>query len=174
MKKPRLIPVGRIARPHGVRGALKLYPYGETLAGQSSGDKLFLNSASRRTRSELTFVSLRSQGRVWVAQFEELTNVDEAREFVGEEVFLPEDRLPPTGEGEYYHYQLIGLSVETLQGRQMGTLRAIIETGGSDVYVVDFDGSEILIPAVEGVILDVDLVRQRMVIDPPEGLIDDL
>lgn len=174
MQNPRLVPVGRITRTHGIRGAVKLYPYGETLAGQSSGDKLFLDSSSHRARSELTVVSLKVQGRAYVAQFEELADVDEARSLVGEDVFLPEDRLPPAGEGEYYHYQLIGLSVETTQGRQVGILQSIIQTGGNDVYVVDFQGREILIPAVEEIICEIDLARNRMVIDPPEGLVDDL
>lgn len=175
MKEPRLIPVGKVTRTHGVRGAVKIYPYGESLAVQEPGEKLFLPPFSGRSKlRELTLVSIEPQGKLLRAQFREVATMDEAQGIVGQELFLPEDRLPQTEEGEYYHYQLIGLRVETVQGRQIGVLRGIIETGANDVYAVESESGEILIPAVDEIILEVDLERGRMVIDPPEGLIDDL
>jgi 16S rRNA processing protein RimM len=174
MSENRLIPVAKLVRTHGVRGALKIYAYGESLAAQSAGDRLFLQSASGKKRSELTLAALQPQGKLWIAVFEEISSIGEAQEMVGEELFLPEDRLSPTEEGEYYHYQLIGLKVETLDGRTLGTLQTIIETGGNDVYVIDVDGKELLVPAVEEVVSKVDLESRVMVIDPPEGLLDDL
>lgn len=175
MKEPRLIPVGKIARTHGVRGAVKVYPYGESLAIQEAGDKLILEpSAGASKLHELTLLSLKPQGKFLLAQFEELTSMEEARAMVGQEVFLREDRLPPTEEGEYYHYQLIGLKVETVQGKHVGVLRGILETGGHDIYSVESEGKEILIPAVDEFISEVDLENGRIVIDPPPGLIDDL
>jgi 16S rRNA processing protein RimM len=175
MKKVRLIPVGKIARTHGVRGAVKIYPYGESLGLQEPGDKLILQpAASARKQHDLTVSSLKPQGKFLLVQIEELTSIDEARAVVGEEVFLPEDRLPPTEEGEYYHYQLIGLRVETVEGKPVGILSSIIETGANDVYSVESEGREVLIPAVDEIITEVDLEGGRIVIDPPEGLIDDL
>jgi len=175
MKELRLIPVGKIARTHGVRGAVKIYPYGESLALQEPGDKLILQpAAGTLKRHDLTLLSLKPHGKFLLVQLEELTSMEEAQAVMGEEVFLPEDRLPPTEEGEYYHYQLIGLRVETVEGKPVGILRGIIETGGNDVYSVESEGREILIPAVDEIIAEVDLERGRIVIDPPEGLIDDL
>jgi len=93
---------------------------------------------------------------------------------VGKEVFVPEEALPPTAEGEYYYYQLIGLRVEGVDGRAFGVLRAILDTGSNDVYVVKGDDREILIPAIAEVIREVDLQHGKMIVDPPEGLLDDL
>jgi len=95
-------------------------------------------------------------------------------EVAGAEIFLPEDCLPPPSDNEYYQYQLLGLKVETLQGRRIGTLRGILETGDADVYSIDFHGKEILIPAVDEIIVKIDLKQGLIVVDPPEGLIDDL
>ena len=175
MKESRLIPVGKIARTHGVRGAVKIYPYGESLALQGPGDKLIVEpAASTRKRYDLTLLSLKPHGRFLLVQFEEITSMDAAQAILREEVFLPEDRLPPPEEGEYYYYQLIGLRVETVKGEPVGILRSIIETGANDVYSVESEGREILIPAVDEIIIEVDLEGGRIVIDPPEGLIDDL
>jgi 16S rRNA processing protein RimM len=174
MNVSRLIPVGKIARTHGLRGAVKIFPYGETLDELKPGGKLFLHPASDSKQSELTLVHSRSQGKFRVVQFAELPDVDAAQRVVEQEVFLPEECLPATSEGEYYHYQLIGLRVETAGGKPMGILRGIIETRGNDVYVLDHAGREILVPAITEVILEVDLQAGKMVIEPPEGLIDDL
>jgi len=174
MKVSRLIPVGKIARTHGLRGAVKIFPYGETLGELGPGGKLYLYSASDSRQSELTLVQSRSQGKFRVVQFAELPDVDAAQGVVEREVFLPEECLPGTSEGEYYYYQLIGLRVETTGGKQIGILRGIIETGSNDVYVVDHIGREILVPALAEVILEVDLQEGKMVIEPPEGLLDDL
>ena len=174
MASSRLVPVGKIVRTHGLRGALKMVPYGDTLGQLESGRKLYLQVAAEVGATELTLVQLRSQGRHFIAQFAEFLDVDAAREVVEQEVFLPEDHLPPTGDGEFYHYQLIGLRVETTGGRELGVLRAIIETGSNDVYVVEHNNEEILIPAIAEVICEVDLQRGNMVVEPPEGLLDDL
>ncbi len=119
---------------------------------------------------QLTLVSLRAQKRVWIAQFEEIENIDQAQALTGKEVFIDKDRLPLLPEGEYYHFQLIGLSVETKEGEPLGTLSAIFETPGNDVYVVESGEKELLIPAVEDVICEVDLQSRKLIVDLPEGL----
>lgn len=174
MQEPRLILVGKIVRTHGIKGAVKVFPYGESLAAQDVGAKLFVAAESGQEAETFTVVSAHPQGRYWVMRFQEVMSVDEAQDIVGKEVFLPEDRLPATLEGEYYHYQLIGLEVVTKEGEMVGTLQGIIETGGNDVYSIYRNGKEVLVPAIEEVICEVDLGRSRMVIDPPEGLMDDL
>jgi 16S rRNA processing protein RimM len=96
--------------------------------------------------------------------------MDQAQTLSGKDVSVQRDRLPELPEDEYYHFELIGLSVETTEGRHLGLLRAILETGSNDVYVVDCEGKELLIPAVEDVVCEIDLQNKRMVVDLPEGL----
>jgi len=167
-----MIPVGRITRTHGIRGAVKINPYGESLAVQPAGGKVYLRAQAAMEARELTIESLRPQGNLFIAKLAEITTMEDAEAVRGEEVFLPEESIPPASEGEYYHYQLIGLVVEAKDGAEIGVLRGIIETRGSDVYSIDCGGREILIPAVEGIVCEVDLERGRITIDPPEGLMD--
>ncbi|MBP8644489.1 MAG: 16S rRNA processing protein RimM [Syntrophobacteraceae bacterium] len=170
----RMVAVGKITRAHGVRGAVRIYPYGETLGLQGPGDKLFVHSGSGTGLTELTIVHLRYHKNVWIVQTEELVEMDAVKAMAGEQVFLPEDRLPATAEGEYYQFQLMGLAVETVEGKRLGVLREILSTPGHDVYVVESKTGEILIPAVDEVVRSIDLAGRKMVIDPPDGLIHDL
>jgi 16S rRNA processing protein RimM len=169
-EKIRLVPVGRIVRTHGVRGALKIFPYGETLAATSPGETLLLQAAEQGGESELTVAELRPQAKLWIGRFKEVPTVDDALRVCGSELFIPEDRLPPLEEGEFYHFQLIGLTAETEEGRVLGVVREIMETGGNDVYVLEGEGGELLVPAIEEVVLRIDLDRKRMVLRLPEGL----
>lgn len=170
-----MVPVGKIGRAHGVRGALRLYPYGESLAQQQAGDRLRVSDTARGGKEDtLTLTNLRPQGKFLIAQFSEITSLEEAERFIGHEVLLPMDRLAKTSEGEYYHCQLIGLEVRTIDGKVLGKIARIIETGSNDVYEVDHQGGEVLIPALEDVIVEVDLARGEMTVDPPEGLMNDL
>lgn len=174
MEGSRLIAVGRIVKTHGVKGEVKVFPYGESMAFQSPGGRLFLGGLSEVTNKAVTLMSARSLGKNWIVRFQELMSMNEAQKTVGCEVLLPEGNLPPTQEGEYYHYQLIGLEVVTKTGVVVGILRGVMETGSHDVYSVESHDREILIPAVEEIICEIDLKQNRMVIDPPEGLLDDL
>jgi 16S rRNA processing protein RimM len=173
MAEPRWVPLGRIGRSHGIRGAFRINPHGETLATRKPGDVLYLRSSAGPVRP-MTLVSLRRQGRSWVAQVAEVTTMSAAQQLVGEELCLPEHLLPPAEPGEYYYYQLVGLRVETTGGEFLGTLREILATGANDVYLVDHAGKEVLIPAIADVILAIDLEQGRILVDLPEGLADDL
>jgi 16S rRNA processing protein RimM len=170
MEKSCLVPIGRVVRTHGIRGAIKIHPYGETLGELAAGEKLFCATEEGVAGRELTLVSLRAQQRVWIGEFVELKDIDQARELAGKDLHVPLERLPALPEGEYYQFQLIGLSVVTKEGEKLGTLRSIFETGGNDVYVVDLGDRELLVPAIEDVICEIDLENGRIIVDLPEGL----
>ena len=77
MDKSSLVPVGKVVKTHGIRGALKVRPYGETLGEMGAGEKLFF--IENGVQLQLTLVSLRAQKRGWIAQFEEIETFDRAR-----------------------------------------------------------------------------------------------
>lgn len=175
MSQSRLISIGKIVRTHGVRGAVKVHPYGETLAASAPGDRFHLEAAPGKPDRLLTLSSLRAQKSDWLAEFEEVGDMEAALAVVGSEILVPPERLSVPDDDEYYHYQLLGLSVETVTGVRLGVLRQILETGANDVYVVEREGGgESLIPAIADVIVRVDLEAGLMIVEPPEGLLDDL
>jgi 16S rRNA processing protein RimM len=112
-------------------------------------------------------VAQRPKGLIAV-HFEGITDRDSADMLRGADVCVPESSIPPAPQDTYYHYQLIGLAVVNLSGRQIGTLSGIMETGANDVYVVtDETGSEILIPAVRDVIKEIDISNKIVKVDLP-------
>ncbi len=170
MDNSSLVPIGKVGKTHGVRGAVKVHPYGETLEELEVGEKLTAISSDGRVSLELTLTGSRPQQRVWICEFDEINDMAQAQALTGSELFVPRDRLRPLPEGEYYHFQLIGLTVETPEGESLGVLRAILETGSNDVYVVDCDGRELLLPAIEDVVREVDLPNRKIVVVIPEGI----
>ena len=97
-----------------------------------------------------------------------------AESLVGAELFFEKSMLPELEAGAYYWEDIIGLSVYSSEGAYLGKIESIIETGSNDVYVVSDPNQdprkEILIPALESVVLEVDINSKIMRVDLPEGL----
>ncbi len=90
----------------------------------------------------------------------------------GQLLTVPEADAEPLPEGVFYHFQMIGMSVQTAEGEDLGRLVEIIETGANDVYVIrKEDRRDILIPALVEVVLSVDLDGEGMIVQLPEGLV---
>ena len=89
----------------------------------------------------------------------------------GQLVQIPIEEAVPLEQDEYYEHQIVGLAVWTAGGDYLGTMDEVISTGSNDVYVVQSEGREILIPAIEDVVLEINLAQGRMVVELMEGLI---
>jgi len=83
---------------------------------------------------------------------------------------IPASRLRQLPDGQYYHFDIIGLEVSTTGGTVLGKVTEILNCG-NDVYVVKGEGKEILIPATRDVVKSIDLKTRKMVIEPIEGLL---
>jgi len=99
---------------------------------------------------------------------------DQAEKLVGSELLMNRADLPEPDEGTYYWDDIIGLTVFTVHNEILGCVTSIIRTGSNDVYVVkrsdEDDSVEILIPALESVVVAIDLEKKTMRVDLPEGL----
>jgi len=106
-------------------------------------------------------------------QFEGITSTEAANRLRGALIEIDEADLPELGEDEYYVHDLIGLRVVTSAGEEIGTLEDVLETGSNDVYVVKRPGQkDVLVPAIDGVLLDVDLEGGVVTIEAVPGLLD--
>lgn len=90
----------------------------------------------------------------------------------GQLLTVPEADAEPLQDGAYYHFQIMGVPVRTVDGEDLGRIAEIIATGANDVYVVRLEGRrDILIPAMEDVVLSVDLEGDGMTVQLPDGLV---
>ncbi len=161
------LPIGKVVRTHGLKGHLKVVPYGETLSGLIAGETITACLPDGCSLN-LIIVEVRPHQKAFLLLSREISSVKEARNLVGAELCVPKSRLPPTAPNEFYWYQLIGLEVVNTDDQRLGILQEIIETGSNDVYVVRHGEEEILIPAIDEVVLEVDLQRRVMIVDLPD------
>ncbi len=162
--------IGEIVGVHGIKGTNKLRSYGESLSVFSSGSSVLVRDRrGRETRCEICWVKPHTGTPLIL--FKGIANRDQAKELIGAELFIPQSELPDLDEDTYYWHDLIGIEVYTTAGEFLGRIESIIETGSNDVYVVKSNEKEVLIPALESVVLDIDLTHKRMKVDLPEGLI---
>jgi 16S rRNA processing protein RimM len=84
---------------------------------------------------------------------------------------VPESDLEPLPDGQYYRYQLIDLDVLSTTGASLGRVAEVLTTGANDVYIVRGERGEILVPATDEVVKEIDLERGRMLIEEVPGLI---
>jgi 16S rRNA processing protein RimM len=161
-----LVAIGKVVKAHGVRGHLKVVPFGETLGGLGAGEEVSARLPDGSIERLIT-VEVRAQRQAVLLLSREVMTAAEAQRLVGAEICVPESRLPVLAADEFYWHQLIGLEVLSVDGRRLGTIRQIIETGSNDVYVVQEGQEEVLIPALAEVVREVDLERRLMVVDLP-------
>jgi 16S rRNA processing protein RimM len=170
--KYRLVTIGIVAKPKGVGSRLRILPLTFDPARYLDLESIFIEKEG--SLHEKVIESAEMKGRHVFLNIKGITTVKECNEFVGNEVKIHESQCPALPDGEYYHYQIIGLEVFTDSGLYLGTVTDIIETGSNDVYSVTHETKEILIPAIADVIEEIDLDRNRITIHPIEGLLNDV
>jgi 16S rRNA processing protein RimM len=103
-------------------------------------------------------------------RFEGVATPEAAAVFQGSELTVPAASLASLPKGTYYHYHLISMKVFTQDGTFLGTLAEILTTPGNDVYVIRHGETETLLPALAGVVLDVNVAEARMTVEIPPSL----
>jgi 16S rRNA processing protein RimM len=168
----RLVAIGEVTRPHGLHGELRVTPLTDDPDRFSRLEACVLwdPATDRRDRRRLT--AARRHGGAVVLGLAGCDSVEAARSLVGRLVAVPEQEALAPGPGRFYPWQLAGCRVETEDGREVGTVTGIETSPAHDLWVVDAGGRECLVPAVPEIVVDVDLAGRRVVIRPPDGLLD--
>jgi 16S rRNA processing protein RimM len=171
MSADSLILMGKIAATHGLRGQLRIVSYSGSFDSFLSIDSVMLKDRSGRT-NKFSVAGATVHGNKLLLTLAGFTDINEVLPFVGSELYLRRDQLPSAADDEYYWYDLIGLKVVTSSGEPLGRLESIIETGSNDVFVVKSAEREYLIPALQDVVVNIDLAGGVMTVTPFEGLFD--
>ena len=170
MEKKGYVLIGKIVGVHGIKGTNKLKSYAESLSVFNHGRSIIVrDNLNRETCVELNWV--KSHTRTPLISFKGVTDHDQAQALIGAELFIPETELPELDEDTYYWFELIGIEVYTTEDEYLGRIESIFPTGSNDVYVVKDEQKETLVPALDSVVIDIDLEHKRMRVDLPEGLV---
>jgi 16S rRNA processing protein RimM len=164
-----LLEIGRIIRPQGLAGRLKVLSYLESQDVLDGLAELFIG----RRAQEATVFPLHAvqKGReFFILKLGGIEDKDAASKMVGSSVWMPSEAMKKLPDGEYYWREIIGLEVVTEEGRILGRIESVFPTGSNDVYVCRGMEKEILLPAIGDVILKIDRDHGLMVVRLLKGL----
>lgn len=168
--EPEYLVVGKLRRPHGVKGELLMEIVTDFPDRLTEGRHVFIGEK----HLPATIVGRRQHHQGLIVKFQEVDSPEAAAAFRNRSVSVHTSDRPRLPDGYYYHYELVGCSVVLEDGRLLGVLAEVLQTGANDVYVVrQENGHELLLPAIPSVILDIDLPKQRLRVRPLEGLLED-
>ena len=161
-----------IVGAHGIKGAVRVKFFTETPEYYLAVKLFFLENAGQLLPLIVSRILPSKKG--WIILFEEIEDRNAAENIKGCCLLLPDEQLKPLESDEFFVHQLIGCRVEDQNGLFLGEVVDFLETGANNVYEVHNGESEFLIPDVPHVVLELDLEKQLIVIDPLPGLIENL
>ena len=159
--------VGRIGRAHGVLGEA-------TIEVQTDDPDIRFQIGNKLTLDDgrqLTIRSSRWHNQILLLAFEAIVDRNQIEELRDQLISADVD-LDSLAPGEYHFQQLIGSQVFLQSGDLVGIVSEIVKLPGQDLLSVDKDGKEVLIPMVKQIIISIDVEKKKIVINPPEGLLD--
>ena len=176
-ERPVTVATGLRLRGAGGRLTARLVPRGIDQLGRTPS--VLVGSAGGPSGTfeveEYTIYS----GKV-VLKLRGVDTAEQARELVGKDILLPCNRLVDLPEGTYYIFELVGLTVETVDGRRLGTVRDVVETGGTPLLAIEpqeargrgGEEKEILLPVARSICRTIDAQAGRIIVEPPDGLLE--
>jgi 16S rRNA processing protein RimM len=168
-KRPEYITVGRFGRPRGVSGDIYVIPATDDPERFLELTQIIAVGKSKRTTLHLESAAIIS-GRP-VVKVKGIDSREEAAQLTNLSVEIPIDQARPLEEGSFYQFDLVGCKVIGVDGIEYGVVEEILFYPASDVYRIKSDRfGEVLLPVVDKFVIDVDVDRKRIVIQPPEGL----
>ena len=166
-----MLRVGVITSPHGIKGEVKVFPTTDDAKRFKELKKVILDTGKEYIPMEIEHVKFFKN--MVILKFKGYDNINEIEKYKSRDLLITRDQAVDLAPDEYFITDLIGLTVVSDQGAELGTLKDVLETGANDVYVVAMkDGKELMLPAIGDCILNVDLEQGRMEVHVLEGLMD--
>lgn len=161
--------VGKLLKPHGIRGKIKMEYFGDDLDRFDAYREVFIPNGLGRPRRYGILNVVPRPPRL-ILQLEGMTRIEDVEPLAGKPVMVKRADLPPLEAGEYYWAELLGMTVETDEGREIGKVKEIFPTGAHDVLVVEGKRREIFLPMTEIVVTHIDRQKKVMRVHRVEGL----
>lgn len=157
------VTVGRILGAHGVRGEVKVQPLSDIPARFNTGARLWVNGTACRIERS------RWQGRGLILKLEGVDDRNTAEALRGADLLVPEP-APLPDEGIYYLHDILGMTAVDRSGEILGRVADVLSTGSNDVYVIEGERGQLLVPALDDIVVEVDVKARRLVLELVEGL----
>ncbi len=163
--------IGIIVNTHGIRGEVKIKPTTDEPKRFELLKSVMVDL--NNTIKSYTLKHIKYHKQLIIAQFNELTTMNDAEGLKGGIIKIPRSSALPLEDNEFYVSDLIGLKVKTVEQEVLGKISDVIFTGGNDVYVVKSEGKkDLLIPAIKECVKTIDLTQKIMLVEVMKGLLD--
>jgi 16S rRNA processing protein RimM len=169
VREKDFLTIGRVVKPHGVKGKIKVDYFGEDPSRFPSFREVFIEDNLGRLQAYEILEAVPQPPRI-ILRLKGIERREEVEPLVGKEILIERGSLPDLKEGEYYWFDILGMVVETEKGKRIGRVKEIFPTGANDVYVVEGKRREIFLPATDEVIQSIDIKKGRMKVVRMEGL----
>lgn len=164
----KYIQIGKISNVHGIKGELRVIPLTDDMRRYDDLNEVYIGI--NRELFEIERVNY-SKNQV-ILKLKNINSISEAEEYLNNFLWIDIEDSNKS-EDSYFLFEIIGLDVFDLKGRNIGKVKDVIQTGRNDLYLVKNQEKESLIPAVKEFIKEIDLENKKIIIDPIEGLIDE-
>jgi 16S rRNA processing protein RimM len=165
-------PVGKVAKPHGIKGEIKVQPYSGDPATLPGFPTVRLMDSEHRPVGTYRLTGGRMQGRLAILRLAGIESREQAEAVAGCEVWVEKVHLPPLTDQEFYWREMKGRRVVTTDGLELGEVTDLLATGAHDILVVSGRGREYLIPATREFMVESGEESGTIVIQPVPGLLE--
>lgn len=165
--------IGKIVNTHGLRGEVKVTVWMDSPEDFEDIKNVYVKK--RREEEKFTVKNIKYQKNNLIVKFSELNDINTAEQYKNCVLYAERDELGELPEGVYYIADLIGLEVYNEDGEKIGVLADVFNTGANDIYDVKREGKKnLLLPAIDDVLLETDIEGGRIVVHVMEGLDDEV
>ncbi len=170
MRKDDCFQLGHISRLHGFKGWIVAVFDTDRPEAYQNLESVLIEWNDELVPFFIEEMSRNSKGH-FIIKFEDITNEAAAQKLVNSELWLPLSALPKLKGKNFYYHEVIGYQV-VVEGKAIGPCTNIIDSSAQALFLIDAQGKEVLIPAIDEFILEIDRTNRRLLLSPPEGLLD--
>ena len=172
-----MLPVGSLVAGHGVRGLARVKPFNPDSPALAGCSEVWLKRRGEDQLTRFEVTQVRPYKRLFLMGLRGIDSLTDLEPWFRSEVLLEMSAVPEPEEGEVYHFEVMGLTVKTVDGEAVGKIVDVMALPANDVWVLESIGDgplrEILIPVAPQIVKEIDLAARFAVIDPPLGLLDE-
>ncbi|WP_138414880.1 ribosome maturation factor RimM [Aquibacillus sediminis] len=170
----KLFNVGKVVNTHGIKGEVKVIRITDFEERFQPGTNLVWVNKEETKQVPLVVDGHRKHKDFDLLHFQSYNSINDVESFKGGLLKIQHEDLTPLDEGEFYYYEIIGCTVYTTTGEEIGTIKEILSPGANDVWVVQQQKKkDLLVPYIEDVVKEIIIDDKKVVIEPIEGLLDE-
>jgi 16S rRNA processing protein RimM len=166
-----LFVVAKIRKSFGLNGEVAIHPFTHSVERFEKLKEVFIGFDENNV-IQSRVESVRMNKNMIIIKFDHFKNRTDSDKYAGSFVYVISKNVVKPPKGKYFFHDLIGLSIEDSSGKKYGIVKDIWELPANDVYVIDYNGKEVLVPAIKEIVKKIDIDQKKIIIDVLNGLFE--